>query len=173
MQALDWIGKIIEWVGSFIPRLLHIKLTHGGVMFTRAEAKKIGPGMHVYIPFWSSPETYPVTRQTLNMPSQVLTTHDMKSILIDVAVVYKIGDIYKALVDTYDLEATIRDVSQGTVKESVSSYTFQQINESQNNLDTDITEQIREALESYGIYVIKAFITDFSIVRVFRIAQNT
>lgn len=173
MQALDWIGKIIEWIGSFIPRLLHIKLTHAGVMFTRANAKTIGPGIHVYIPFWSSPEIYPTKRQTLNLPSQVLTTKDLKSILIDVAVVYDIKDIYKALVDTYDLETTIRDISQGTVKDSVVEFTFEEINNEQRELDESITKDITEALEPYGINVVKAFITDLSAVRVFRIAQST
>lgn len=172
MHALDWIGKIIEWIGSFIPRLLHVKLTHKGVMFTRAEAKTIEPGMHVYIPFWSSPEVYPVRRQTLNPPSQVLTTLDMKSILIDVAVVYDINDIYKALVETFDLETTIRDVTQGAVKDSVNEFTFKEINDGHKLLDKNLTEKISAALEPYGINVVKAFITDFSIVRVLKLVNS-
>jgi len=33
MQAFDWIGQIVEWLGRFVPRLLIVRSTHGGVKF--------------------------------------------------------------------------------------------------------------------------------------------
>jgi regulator of protease activity HflC (stomatin/prohibitin superfamily) len=170
--ALDWIGHIFEWIGSFIPRILHIKSTHRGVMFTRDKVKEIGPGLHVYLPFWANPDTYPVKRQTINLPAQVLTTADKKSVVIDVAVIYEVDDILKALVDTFNLEDTIRDTAQGAVKRVVIGETFDDLQRKQTIVDKLLTKKVRAFLRPYGIKVIKAFVISYSQVRVFRLIQD-
>jgi regulator of protease activity HflC (stomatin/prohibitin superfamily) len=172
MAALDWIGHIVEWIGSFIPRILHVKATHRGVMFTRHKTREIGPGLHVYLPFWSTPETYPVTRQTVNLPAQVLTTKDSVSVVIDVAVVYEVSDIHKALVDTYNLEDTIRDTAQGAIKRVVVCESFDELRAKQSSIDRNITRKLRAFLAPYGIAVHKAFVISCSQVRVIRLIQD-
>lgn len=172
MGALDWIGHIVEWIGSFIPRILHVKLTHKGVMFTKNKVKKIEPGLHVYLPFWSNPDLYPVKRQTINLPAQVLTTKDGKSVVIDVAVIYEVEDILKALVDTYNLEDTIRDTAQGAVKRVVIAETVDGLQQKQAQIDKLLSKKIRAFLRPYGIKVVKAFVISYSQVKVFRLIQD-
>jgi regulator of protease activity HflC (stomatin/prohibitin superfamily) len=173
MNALSWLGDIIEWFGMFIPRIIHVKATEEGVMYTRSKYSKIGPGIHIYLPLWSDYYTYPSKRNTLDLPAQILMTIDKKSIYIEVAVVYSISDIVKALVETYDLEDTIRDVAQGCVKKIVTSYSLEEIREDQEGVDELLTEEIRTELSSYGINVMKGFLTNISDVKVFRVIQNS
>lgn len=172
MGALDWIGSIIEWLGMFIPRIIHIKATEEGVMYTRSKYKKIHSGIHIYLPLWSDYYTYPVKRNTLDLPSQILLTADKQSLYIEVAVVYSIQDIVKALVDTFDLEDTIRDVAQGCVKNIISKSTLTTLQDEQEQIDKRLTKELKKELESYGIYVRKGFITNISNVKVFRLIQN-
>lgn len=172
MEALNWIGQIVEWVGKFIPRILHIKITEEGVMYTRSKYKRIKPGIHVYLPIWSDYYTYPVKRNTLDLPAQILLTKDTKSVYIEVCVVYSISDIVKALVETYDLEDTIRDIAQGCVKKIVSSSSLKDLQNDQSKIDINLTNELKEELESYGINVKKGFLTNISNVRVYRIIQN-
>ena len=172
MAALDWIGAIIEWFGKFIPRILHIKATEEGVLYKRSTQKRLKPGIHIYLPLWSDYYTYPVKRNTLDLPAQILLTKDKKSIYIEVAVVYSINDIVKALVETFDLEDTIRDIAQGCVKNIIVSYTLDQLQLQQSKIDVALTKEIREELDSYGIDVKKGFITNISPVKVLRIIQN-
>ena len=172
MCALEWVGAIVEWFGKFIPRILHIKATEEGVLYTRASFKKMGPGIHIYLPLWSDYYTFPVKRNTLDLPAQILITLDDKSIYIEVAVVYSIQDIVKALVETYDLEDTIRDVAQGSVKNIIVSSTFEKLKNEQESIDMSLTEELREELFSYGIDVKKVFITNIATVKVYRVIQN-
>jgi regulator of protease activity HflC (stomatin/prohibitin superfamily) len=172
MAALDWIGAVFEWFGQFIPRILHIKFTEEGVLYTRGSFKKIGPGIHMYLPLWSDYYTYPVKRNTLDLPPQILLTKDRKSIYIEVAVIYSIEDIVKALVETFDLEDTIRDIAQGCVKNIIISSTLETLQEDQFNVDKSLTKELKEELSNYGIFVKKGFITNISSVKVYRIIQN-
>jgi regulator of protease activity HflC (stomatin/prohibitin superfamily) len=172
MHALDWIGYIVEWIGNFIPRILHVRRTHQGVIFTRSKAKKIGPGIHIYLPLWSQVEIYPVKRQTLNLPSQILTTKDRQSILIDVAVIYNIVDIYRALVDTYELQDTIRDICQAAVKKCISQYSFDCIIDEQEEIDEEIFSEISSQVLDYGIGIENAFITDIAKSKVLKLVTS-
>lgn len=172
MEALNWIGQIVEWIGKFIPRILHIKAIEEGVMYTRSKYKKIGPGIHIYLPIWSDYYTYPIKRNTLDLPAQILLTKDTKSVYIEVCVVYSINDIVKALVETYDLEDTIRDIAQGCVKKIVSNANLEDLQKEQTKTDSLLTKELKEELHGYGINVKNGFLTNISNVRVYRIIQN-
>lgn len=169
MHAFDWIGYIVEWIGNFIPRIIHIKRTHQGVIFTRSKAKKANPGIHFYLPLWSSIEIYPVKRQTLNLPSQTLTTKDQSTVLIEVAVIYNIRDIYRAIVDTYELQDTIRDICQSSVKNCIVAYTFDEILDNLDAIDEEILNDISDNLIDYGIGIENAFITDIAKCKVLKL----
>lgn len=173
MGALSWLGDLIEWFGMFIPRIIHVKATEEGVMYTRSKYYKLSPGIHIYLPLWSDYYTYPTKRNTLDLPAQILITLDKKTLYIEVAVVYSISDIVKALVDTYDLEDTIRDVAQGCVKSIIISHTLEDLQEDQDSVDKALTKEIREELKSYGINVRKGFITNISDTKVIRVIQNS
>ena len=172
MTGFEWIGHIVEWLGSFIPRILHVKCTHEGVMFSGSKSKVIKPGMHIYFPFYSEPMLYPVKRQTINLPGQVIILKDGKEVLANVAVVYEVCDIHKALVETYDLEDTVRDVSQGSVKRVLSEKTIEDVQNHQHKIDIILSRKVRSILHPFGIKVIKAFITDFGRTRILRLVGD-
>lgn len=172
MTGFEWIGYTAEWFGSFFPRILHVKCTHGCVLFSGSKAKVLNPGMHVYFPVYSEPVLYPIKRQTVNLPGQVITLKDGKEVLADVVVVYEIYDICKALVDTYDLEDTIRDVAQGSVKRVLSDKTLEEIRDNQHEIDITLSRRIRSNLHPFGIKVIKGFITDFGKTRILRLVGD-
>lgn len=171
-SALGWIGQLVEWIASFIPHYVHAKATHMGVMFTRDKTRVMNPGIHWYLPFWSEPILYPVKRQTLNLPPQVLTTKDDKEILASVVVTYEIDDIHKALVDTYDFEDTIRETSQGAVKKVISTKSFEEIKKNQHDIDVELCRRIRSVIRVYGVKVIEAVITDLGKTRIYRLVGD-
>lgn len=172
MTGFEWIGYTAEWLGSFFPRILHIKCTHEGVMFSGSKSKIIKPGIHIYFPIYSEPMLYPIKRQTTNLPGQVITLSDGSEVLANVVVVFEIYDIQKALVDTYDLEDTIRDVAQGSVKLVISEKTLLEIRENQHEIDITLSRKIRSNLHPFGIKVVKAFITDFGKTRILRLVGD-
>ena len=171
-SALGWIGQLVEWIASFIPHYIHVKATHEGVMFTSDKTKVLKAGLPWYLPFWSEPMLYPVKRQTLNLPPQVLTTKDDKEILASVVVTYEIDDIHKALVDTYDFEDTIRETAQGAVKKVLSTKTFDEVKADQHELDIELCRRIRSVIRVYGVKVLEAVITDLGKTRIYRLVGD-
>ena len=78
----------------------------------------------------------------LSLLPQVLTTRDNKEILVSVIVTYEIDDIHKALVDTYDFydfEDTIRETSQGAVKNVIIAKSYDEIKAEQDDPDIELT----------------------------------
>lgn len=172
MDALSWISDFVYTISKVFPRLELIPTTHKGVIFTRSHARAVGAGLHIYWPVWSEMMTYPVKRQTMDLRSQTLTTSDRKPVVVVTTVVFEIVDIYKALVDTYDLEDTICDVAQGAVKRVVMSNNFDDLHKKSKQIDAHLTKEVKTALETYGIKVTCAFLTDFSTTIVIRCVQS-
>lgn len=169
MTGFEWIGNIIEWFGTFIPRITHIKSTHRGVLFTGKGSRIINPGYLIYIPLFSEPMVYPVKRQTLDLPPQILTLKDGTEIMANVVVVFEIEDIHKFLVDSYDTEDTIKDISQGAVKRLLTPQTFEKIRENQISIDKSLARRIHTKLSTFGVKVIEAFITDLGKTKILRL----
>ena len=79
-NALGWIGKIAEWLGELIPKLLIIPTTHGGIAFVRGKnVKPLKPGLHIYWRFWTEVLVIPVARQTKVLEPRSLNTTDNNS----------------------------------------------------------------------------------------------
>lgn len=172
MESLSWLSDLIYTISYIFPRLTLVDATHEGVLFTRGNATAVKPGLVWYWPVWSEIMTYPVKRQTIDLFTQTLVTQDRHQIIVATSVVFEITDIYKALVDTYDLEDTIRDTAQGAVKNVIMTQSFNSLHDNSEEIDETLTEQIKSDLEPYGIEVIKAFLTDFSDTLVLRCIQE-
>jgi regulator of protease activity HflC (stomatin/prohibitin superfamily) len=172
MEATSWLGDLVRTFAKVFPRLEHIPSNYRGVIFTRSKAKALDPGMHIYWPVWSEITQEPIMRQTLELNTQTLVSKDGQQIIVVATVVYLIDDIYKALVDTYDLEDTISDIAAGTVKEVIVSTDFEELHDDSEGVDEQLTDLIAESLEPYGIRVEKAFLIDFSTTFVLRCIQQ-
>jgi regulator of protease activity HflC (stomatin/prohibitin superfamily) len=173
MTGFGWLDDLVRGLLQLVPRPLLVKATHAGVMFTRSRARRIGPGLHWYWPVWSEALTYPVKRQSLNLPPQTLLLKDGETVVVSVAVVYDIDDVYRALVETYELLDTIRDVAQAAVKQVLLGKTLAALRDEQQGLDTELTRRARSLLHPYGIRVIRAYVTDLAKTRVYRVFGAT
>ena len=127
----------------------------------------------MYWPLVTEVREFPVARQTLNLASQRLTTKDGKSIVVSAVVVYRICDIEKALVESFDLDITVSDVALMSCVGVVTSRTAEELfQEIEGKAQDDLTAKCFEALEPYGAEVIKAGFTDAALCRVLSIAME-
>lgn len=160
--ALSWLSSLIETFGKAFPRLTHVLATHEAVLFKRGKAKRLKSGIHWYWPVWSQVFSWPIARQTINPKAQTLTTQDGATVLANATVVFEISDIERALVDTFELENTITDVSQHGVKEIVQSHTFDELRAADDRVELLLTRAVRASLHPFGIKVVRAFLSDFA-----------
>jgi regulator of protease activity HflC (stomatin/prohibitin superfamily) len=172
--ALAWIGKIADWIGSFIPRWEIINTTHGGVKFVRGrEVVALGPGWHLWWPLTTNLRTYPTARQTVNLRAQTLVTADDHTIAVAGMVVYRIRDIEAILARTYDPDNTIEEIALAVVNQVCCRMTWDDLKTAHEtgSLDTLLRLGVRRELRRYGVAVLKTTLTDLAPCRVIKLLQ--
>jgi regulator of protease activity HflC (stomatin/prohibitin superfamily) len=175
-EAFAWLGQIIEWFGKFVPRLVIINATLGGVKFIRgAKIRALGPGLHVYWPLITELHTYPTVRQADDLRSQTIVTSDGKTIVAGGMIVYEVRDIEKLLANTFHPESTIHDITLTAIHDVLARLTWPEIQEAQRSKDLDrkLRHAARKVLDAYGVKVLKAMLTDLAPCRVIKLIQST
>jgi regulator of protease activity HflC (stomatin/prohibitin superfamily) len=168
MEAVfGWLGSVMRWLGSFLPRMEVVNTTHAGVKFHRGKhVRAIGPGITWWWPLLDETMTYPVVRQSVDLPSQTLTTSDGKPVTVGAVVVYTVEDVLTALTKQWDLAETIQDLSMAAVCDFVTANDFEWINSNRVIAKRHLTKRVSEVLEEYGVTAQGAWLTDFAQTRV-------
>ena len=69
--AFAWLGQIFDAILSFVPRVLIVRATHGGVKWRHgSQVISMLSGLHVYWPLVTEIEIIVTARQTLSLPKQ-------------------------------------------------------------------------------------------------------
>lgn len=162
--ALDWFGQAIEWLGRFIPRIVIVRSTHGGVRFKHGRsAKAITPGLIIYWPLTTEVEIIPVVRQSHNMPTQALVTKDGKRVVVSGVLVFAISDILAYLSKSWDCFDTINDISMVAIAQVITTHDYSYLLENlATTIQAELTKQTRRRLRVYGVRVYRTSLTDFS-----------
>ena len=164
--AFSWLSSIMESLGHLIPRIKHIEANQVGVMFTRGKAWPIKPGLHLYWPVWSRPLVHCAKRSSFTLNSQNLTTSDHKTVCARAQVVLTISDPILAFVETASLEEAIVDIAMSGVKAVISKTTLDDLIDKSRAVDAAISRRVRADLKTFGVDVIRCFLSDFSAARV-------
>lgn len=130
-------------------------MSHGG-------HKKLDPGYHFYWPLMHEMRTCYITRQELDLPEQVLTTKDNKTVLMSASIVYRISSVTKALISTQDYESTTVEVAQRAIKELVTSSDFSDLLIGDHDIENTLISLMQKDLQKYGLKVDNAFFTSLA-----------
>jgi len=174
--AFAWLGQIFEALLSFVPRILIVRATHGGVKWRHgSRVISMQAGLHVYWPLVTEIEIIVTARQTLALPKQVLTAKDNKKVVVGTVVVYKIRDVVQAIGRTnWDVDTTINDITQSAVVSVIAQHTLQELLEmvSADTLNDALTEATRKELRQFGVFVSRCKLTDFADCRVYKVVMD-
>jgi modulator of FtsH protease HflK len=164
--VLDWLNDIVRGLLAFVPRPILVRKTHGAVIFTRAKASCVGPGLYWYWPIWSEVERTSVQRKTVNLPYQALTTLDGEQVVVAVTVVYKITNVEAALLETDDFQDTIQDISHRAVKRVVGACSSSALmagrTDTGKSVDSLLRRRLNTDLSPYGVTVLQGFIGEIA-----------
>jgi hypothetical protein len=149
VSGFEWLGELANFVRSLFPQLAVVKQTHCAVKFVRgSKVKELKPGLHVYWPCVTEYLEMPRVRQTVNLATQVILTHERKPVATSGIVVYEVADAVKALSKSFDVEDTIGDT-------------------------TELTKACRARLYQFGIKVKVCALTDLSTTQVVTLLGQT
>jgi len=127
--------------------------------------KVLYPGIHIKIPFFDSVIETPVITQSVNLPSQTLTTLDEQSIVLKSIIRYKVSNIQTYLLSVMHANDVLIDTTQGIIRDVVERTTWDDLVD----VNETITNEVKEYVVRWGIEVEAVTITDLGIVKSFRI----
>jgi regulator of protease activity HflC (stomatin/prohibitin superfamily) len=127
--------------------------------------KVLSPGIHFKIPFFDSIIECPVITQSVNLPSQTLTTLDDESIVLKSIIRYKVSNIQTYLLGVMHANDVLIDTTQGMIRDVVELTTWDDLVD----VNETITNKVKEYVVRWGIEVEAVTITDLGIVKSFRI----
>jgi regulator of protease activity HflC (stomatin/prohibitin superfamily) len=127
--------------------------------------KVLSPGIHFKIPFFDSIIECPVITQSVNLPSQTLTTLDDESIVLKSIIRYRVSNIQTYLLGVMHANDVLIDTTQGMIRDVVELTTWDDLVD----VNETITNKVKEYVVRWGIEVEAVTITDLGIVKSFRI----
>lgn len=168
-EAFAFIHEFVTWIASFIPHVGICATTHGGVRFRRGNrVKVIKPGLYVWMPICTEIKMICVVAKPYDIPSQALTTKDLKSIAVSITLTCEIEDSQKACTETEDVDNTILDIAACAATPVMFKRDFKKTLEEYPKVLKEILEEARKLLRPYGVKVIKVGITDITEAKVHR-----
>jgi regulator of protease activity HflC (stomatin/prohibitin superfamily) len=127
--------------------------------------RNLSGGIHFKIPFFDSVIECPVITQSVNLPSQTLTTLDEQSIVLKSIIRYRVSNIQTYLLSVMHANDVLIDTTQGIIRDVVEMTRWNDLVD----VNTQITNEVKEFVVKWGIEVEAVTITDLGIVKSFRI----
>jgi regulator of protease activity HflC (stomatin/prohibitin superfamily) len=174
--AFEWIGKLVEWLGAFIPRWVILDTTVGAVKYVKGKPKFCAPGnIHWYWPVTTLWDIYPMARQTDRLESQTMETTDGKAFIIAGTITYQVVDLMALLTTTHNAMTNTQELAASAVHDVCCEYSWAELQDKQKRgvLKTELKNEAQKQLRDYGVQVLKLQITSMARCRVYKISQST
>ena len=163
---LDRLVDLIVRFGMDMLPFVIIEQWNGAVQLRYGKfIKVLSPGIHFKIPFFDSVIECPVITQSVNLPSQTLTTLDEQSIVLKSIIRYKVSNIQTYLLGVMHANDVLIDTTQGMIRDVVELTRWDDLVD----VNETITNKVKEYVVKWGIEVEAVTITDLGIVKSFRI----
>lgn len=132
--------------------------------------KLLKPGMHPKLPFFDEVLEQHIAITTLSLDAQSLYTKDKQNIVVKAVVKYKIADVKTFLLEVYDAQDAISDMSQSIIKNVIMSMTMEECTDME--LDNTLTKKVRVEARKWGVEVQQVTLTDLAPIRSFRLIND-
>jgi regulator of protease activity HflC (stomatin/prohibitin superfamily) len=163
------LDKLVEFITRFSYQLtpwVIIEEWNGAVHLRFGKwIKTLGPGFHFKIPFFDNIIECPVITQSINLPSQTLTTLDEQSIVLKSIIRYRVSNVRVYLLNVMHATDVLIDTTQGMIRDIVELTTWEDLVD----VNHQITDVVRDFVVKWGIEVEAVTITDLGTVKSFRI----
>lgn len=166
---LGWMGEIVEWIISFIPRYEIIRINQRGVKFVFGnDAIELDPGLHWYWPWCTEIHVLTVVRDPIEIEPLTLVTKDKVLITIGLIVTIHITDVITYYVDNVNPDKGIKEVAAGTLRDIVIDSNWEDLCKTADDgkmLEKRLSGKMGKALEKFGVEVESTRPTDQAPIR--------
>jgi regulator of protease activity HflC (stomatin/prohibitin superfamily) len=164
------IEIITNWWLQLTPIII-IRDYEEAVMLRFGKFKQVlKPGMHFKIPLFDEVIEQHVVVTTLSLDAQSLYTLDKQNIVVKAVIKYKIGDVKTFLLEVYDAQDALSDMSQSIIKNVIMSMTLEECTDQE--LDNTLTKKVRVEARKWGVEIQQVTLTDLAPIRSFRFIND-
>jgi regulator of protease activity HflC (stomatin/prohibitin superfamily) len=128
------------------------------------------PGIHLKLPFFDEVIDQHVVVTTLSLDAQSLYTKDKQNIVVKGLIKYKIADVKTFLLEVYDAQDALSDMSQSIIKNVIMSMTLEECTDTE--LDNTLSKKVRVEARKWGVEVQQVTLTDIAPIRSFRLIND-
>ena len=162
----DKLVQLIERFGYQLMPYVIIEEWNAGVHLRFGKwIKTLYGGIHFKIPFFDSIIECPVITQSINLPSQTLTTLDDESVVLKSIIRYRVINVRNYLLGVMHANDVLIDTTQGIIRDVVEITTWDDLV----NVNETITKEVKRFVKKWGIEVEAVTITDLGVVTSYRI----
>jgi len=165
------IDVILHFIDKIVPFWIIPEYDNGVLLTFGKYSKTLQPGLHFKIPFLQEIIQHHVVTALMSIPQQSLTTKDGKQIVVKVVIKYKVEDVKPLLLEVWDSNDAISDITQAIVKKQVHIRTWQECLDE--DIDNEIAKKLRVEVKKWGIYIESVTMTDMGITKSLRIYHDT
>ena len=163
---LDKLVDLLVRFGRDMLPFVIIEQWNGAVQLRFGKwVRNLSGGIYFKIPFFDSIIECPVITQSVNLPSQTLTTLDEQSIVLKSIIRYKVSNIQTYLLGVMHANDVLIDTTQGIIRDVVEMTTWPGLVD----VNSQITNEVKEYVVRWGIEIEAVTITDLGLVKSFRI----
>ena len=168
MGALEWIRDLITYVASFFPHYFVVSQFEQVVLLPFGKPKLVKMGFHWYIPAWTPLLRMLVVAQTQDFKTGVSITSDLKAVVADFAVMFKVKDVLTALMTCDNIVQTIGEIGQSVIPPVIASQTMEELRVAlvSGVLSKRLTRETNKLLKEWGVEVLSCRVNNLALARV-------
>lgn len=164
------IDILTNWATSLAPFVIINPYEEGVLNRVGVFKKVLSSGIHFKIPLLDEVITQYIVTTTLSLPAQSLYTIDKQNIVVKGVVKYKIADVKVFLLEVYDAQDAISDMTQSIIKNIVMSKTLDECIDPE--IDNVLTKKARIEVKKWGVEINQVTLTDLAPIRSFRLIND-
>ncbi len=165
------IDLLTSWWNYIIPAVI-VPSYEQAVLLRNGKFKKVlEPGFHVKLPILDEVISQHVVITTLSLAAQSLYTKDRQNIVVKGVIKYKISDVKVFLLEVFDAQDALADMTQSIIKNIVISLPLEQCIDPE--IDNILTKKVRVEAKKWGVDIQQVTLTDIAPIRSFRIINDS
>jgi regulator of protease activity HflC (stomatin/prohibitin superfamily) len=162
VEAVKQLLSILQWWVSVSPWEAGVRVRAG------RHLKALSAGIHLRIPFLDQVFVQTVRMRVATIPTQTVTAADGRTITIGATVGYAIRDVERLYMTLHDAEDTIVNMAARAIADAVASAQPHEMSAA----GVGAQATLRLELEQYGLADADIRVTDFALVRAYRLISD-
>lgn len=165
------IDLIVNWFEQLLPFFIVRDFEEAVVLRFGKFHRVAKPGFHWRIPFVDVPMEQHVVVSTISLAPQSLYTKDRQNLVVKGVIKYRISDIQTFVLEVYDAQDAISDMTQSIIKNIIMDKTLEECIDPE--IDNTLTKKARVEAKKWGVEIQQVTLTDLAPIRSFRIINDT